>query len=284
MIRIVVSEMMKICKNPTKRNTTEIAKRMVARYPKSFQDVIDGDVIGLGYHSLAKQFQSRVENVKRPDTPKIKKRKAASDDDTDEISAEQRASVQDTYGCVNWMPKHLPLPETEESQLEKKEKMQMFEEMNHNSDADVKELIKSTYFTQRKEINNGESIQKLTQEWPLLFKEVGMAAHFQELTGVSLIESFLANVDKKGARLINFFKGVDAHKHKQVLDALLKLQTERGQSTGCSEEVVQMVLLLLAHFNEKEEHLFHFVEKTSLAEEVQMESVPPTPCLIVCGE
>lgn len=44
-----------------------------------------------------------------------------------------------------------------------------------------------------------------------------------------------------------------------------------------------MVLLLLAHFDEKEEHMFHFIEKTSLAEEVQMESVPPTPCFIVCG-
>ncbi|CAL8361427.1 unnamed protein product [Arctogadus glacialis] len=282
MIRIVVSEMIKICKNPTKHNTTEIAKRMVARYPKSLQDVIDGDVIGLGYHSLAKQLQSRVENVKRPDTPKIQKRKAASDDDTDEISAEQRASVQDTYGCVNWMPKHLPLPETVESQLEKKEKMKTFEDMNYNSDV-VKDFIKSTYFTQRKEINNGASIQKLSQDWPFLFKEVGMAAHFQELTGVSLIVSFLANVDKKGARLLNFFKRVDAHKHKQVLDALLKLETERGQSTGCSEEVIQMVLLLMAHFDEKEQHLFHYVEKTSLAEEVQMENVPPTPCLIVCG-
>ena len=256
---------------------------MVARYPKSLKDVIDGDVIGLGYHSLAKQLQSRVENVKRPDTPKIQKRKAASDDDTDEISAEQRASVQDTYGCVNWMPKHLPLPETVESQLEKKEKMKTFEDMNYNSDV-VKDLIKSTYFTQRKEINNGASIQKLSQDWPFLFKEVGMAAHFQELTGVSLIVSFLANVDKKGARLLNFFKRVDAHKHKQVLDALLKLETERGQSTGCSEEVIQMVLLLMAHFDEKEQHLFHYVEKTSLAEEVQMENVPPTPCLIVCGK
>ena len=283
MIRIVVSEMIKICKNPTKHNTTERAKRMVARYPKSLKDVIDGDVIGLGYHSLAKQLQSRVENVKRPDTPKIQKRKAASDDDTDEISAEQRASVQDTYGCVNWMPKHLPLPETVESQLEKKDKMKTFEDMNYNSDV-VKDLIKSTYFTQRKEINNGASIQKLSQDWPFLFKEVGMAAHFQELTGVSLIVSFLANVDKKGARLLNFFKRVDAHKHKQVLDALLKLETERGQSTGCSEEVIQMVLLLMAHFDEKEQHLFHYVEKTSLAEEVQVENVPPTPCLIVCGK
>lgn len=80
----------------------------------------------------------------------------------------------------------------------------MMEEMNFNSDA-VKELIKSTYFTQRKEINNGASIKNLSQEWPFLFKEVGMAAHFQELTGVSLIESFLVNVDKKGAHLLNFF-------------------------------------------------------------------------------
>ncbi|XP_034039436.1 uncharacterized protein LOC117522160 [Thalassophryne amazonica] len=160
--------------------------------------------------------------------------------------------------------------------------MKMLEEMNYNSNA-VKEFMKSTYFTQRKEVNKGASIQILCQEWPFLFKEVGMAAHFQELTGMSLIESFLANVDKKGARLLNFFKRVDAHKRKQVLDALLKQQTERGYSTGCSEEVIQMVLLLLAHFNEKEEHLFHFVEKTTLAEEVQMETVPPTPCLIVCG-
>ncbi|KAF6724417.1 hypothetical protein FQA47_014489 [Oryzias melastigma] len=95
MVSIVVSEMMKLCRNPTKQNTTEIAKRMVTKYPKSFQDVIDGDVIGPGYHSLVKQLQSRVENVKRPDTPKVIKRKAAPDhdDDIDEIPAEQKATV-----------------------------------------------------------------------------------------------------------------------------------------------------------------------------------------------
>lgn len=184
-MRIVVAEMMKICKNPTKHNTTEIAKRMVARYPKSLQDVIDGDVIGLRHHSLAKQLQSRVENAKRPDTPKIQKHKAASDDDTDEVSAEQRASIQHTYGCINWMPQYLPIPETEESQREKKENMKMSAEMNYSSD-DVKELIKSTYFTQHKEINDGTSIQKLRQEWPFLLLEIGMAVHFHELTGMNL--------------------------------------------------------------------------------------------------
>uniref|UniRef100_A0AAV2MHT0 Ig-like domain-containing protein n=1 Tax=Knipowitschia caucasica TaxID=637954 RepID=A0AAV2MHT0_KNICA len=48
------------------------------------------------------------------------------------------------------------------------------------------------------------------------------------------------------------------------------------------DEVIEMVVLLLAHFAEKEEHLLQFMDKTSLAEDVQMENVPPTPCLIVC--
>ncbi|CAM4574008.1 unnamed protein product [Leuciscus chuanchicus] len=255
---------------------------MVARYPKSLQDVIDGDVIGPGYHSLSKQLQARVENVKRPDTPKVIKRKAAShDDDTDEIPAEQRASVQDTYGCISWEPKHLPLSETVESQLEKKEEMKMLKN-NYSTDV-VKELVKCTYYTQRKDINKGESIQKLCQEWPFLFNEVGMPAHFQELTGVNLMGNFLDNVDKKGARLLKFLRYVDAQKSKRVLNALLKLQTERGQSSGCSQEVIEMLLLLLAHFDEKEDLLFHCVETTSLAEDVQMEKVPPTPFIIVCG-
>ncbi|KAJ8342336.1 hypothetical protein SKAU_G00322640, partial [Synaphobranchus kaupii] len=227
MVRIVVSEIMKMCNNPTKRDTTEIGKRMMAKYPKSLQDLIEGDVVGPGYHSLVKQLQARVENVKRPNTPKITKRKAASDEyDTEEIPAEQKASVQDTYGCVNWQPKYLPLSETVESQQKKKEKMKMFEQMKYNTD-DVKKFVQSTYYMQRKDINEGTSIQKLSQEWPFLFKEAGMAAHFQELTGVSLMETFLANVDKKGKRLLNFLKSVDAQKHKQVLDALIKCQTER---------------------------------------------------------
>ena len=60
------------------------------------------------------------DDVIGPDTTKIKKRKAASDYDTDEISAGQRSSIKDLYGCVNWEPKNLPLPETVESQQEKK--------------------------------------------------------------------------------------------------------------------------------------------------------------------
>ncbi|KAG7459213.1 hypothetical protein JOB18_038668, partial [Solea senegalensis] len=95
---------------------------------------------------------------------------------------------------------------------------------------DVIEHIKSTFYTQCKEIN-----------------KAGMAEHFQQLTGVSLTGSFHENVDKKGERLLNFLKTGDSRKHKPVLNALLKLQAERNQSSGCSEEVIEMVLLM-AHF------------------------------------
>lgn len=72
-----------------------------------------------------------------------------------------------------------------------------------------------------------------------MFKEVGMAAYLGVLTSASLIKFFLANVDEKGERLLNVFKSIDAHQHKQVLDALLKVQTERSHSTGCTEEVLR---------------------------------------------
>ncbi|XP_043952117.1 uncharacterized protein LOC122819446 [Gambusia affinis] len=72
MVRIVVSEMMRKSSYLGKRSSTEVAKKMVAKYPKSLQDVIDGDVIGPGYHSL-KQLQYRIENVKRSTMPKIRK-------------------------------------------------------------------------------------------------------------------------------------------------------------------------------------------------------------------
>lgn len=96
MIRIVVAEMMQKHSLITKRSTTEVAKKMLAKYPKSLQDIIEGDVIGPGYHSLVKQLQNRLENVKRSAAPKIRKRKHFADEsDTDEVSPEKRAAIQD---------------------------------------------------------------------------------------------------------------------------------------------------------------------------------------------
>ncbi|KAL6465864.1 hypothetical protein MHYP_G00259970 [Metynnis hypsauchen] len=245
MVRIVVTEMMKICASPSKRASTQIAKKMVAKYPQSLQDVIEGDVVGPGYHSLVKQLQARIENVKRYSAPRIMKRKQRSDEyDTEEVPAEQRAAVQDTYGCIQWEMKFLPVSETPESQKDKKDKMKVLSDQTNFSPDEVKTLMKCTYYSQRKEINKGTELQTLIEDWPFLFQEIGMTVHFQELTGLTFL---------------------------------------RGQLEGCSEDVKDMVLLLLSYFEEKEETLLHYVEETCLAREVQVESLPVTPCIIVCG-
>ncbi|XP_048865984.1 uncharacterized protein LOC125739675 isoform X2 [Brienomyrus brachyistius] len=283
MIRIIVKEMMKACASPSRRASTEIAKKLVAMYPKSLQDVIEGEVVGQGYHSLVKQIQARIENVKRSTSPVLQKRKQGGSDDTDEVTPEKRASVQDTYGCIKWDMKFLPVSETLETQQEKKERMKILSEQTSFSHEEVKTLMKCTYYSQRKAINSGADMQTLKEEWPYLFQAIGMTVHFEELTGVPLKETFLTSLEKKGKRLLDFLKTTCADKSKRVLEAVIKLRMQRGQLKGCSEDLKDMMLLLLSYFDEKEETLFHYVDETCLAKEVQVESLPVTPCIIVCA-
>ncbi|XP_019110214.2 uncharacterized protein LOC109137138 [Larimichthys crocea] len=284
MIRIVVTEMMTVCASPTKQASTEVAKKLVAKYPQSLKDVIEGEVVGPGYHSLVKQLQARIDNKKRHSTPRIHKRKSKSDtSDTEEVPAEKKASVQDTYGCIKWDVKFMPVTETLETQQEKKEKMKMLYEQGTFSPDEVKTLMECTYYSQRKAINKGTALQILREEWPFLFYEIGMCAHYQELTGLPLKETFLKSIEKKGKRLLNFMATVCANTTKRIFETVTKLKFQRGQLEGCSDDIKDMVLLLLSYFNEKEESLFHYVEETSLADEVQVECLPVTPCVIVCG-
>lgn len=111
-----------------------------------------------------------------------------------------------------------------------------------------------------------------------------MTVHFQELTGVPLKETFLTSVEKKGKRLLDLIRTTCADKSKRVLQAVTKLKILRGQLEGCSEDIKDMVLLLLTYLDEKEEILFHYVDETCLAKEVQVETLPVTPCIIVCGK
>uniref|UniRef100_A0AAR2LM09 Uncharacterized protein n=1 Tax=Pygocentrus nattereri TaxID=42514 RepID=A0AAR2LM09_PYGNA len=283
MIRIVAAEMMKACPSPTKHASTEIAKKLVGKYPQSLKDVIEGDVVGTGYHSLVKQLQARIDNKKRHATPRIHKRKSLSNSDTDEVPAVMKASVQDTYGCVKWDMKFMPVTETLESQNEKKGKMRfLWEQATFNPD-EVKELMESTYYSQRKAINNGTALQTLREEWPFLFHEIGISAHYQELTGLPLTQTFLKSVGKKGKQLLNFMATVCANKTRRVFETLTKLRFQRGQLEGCSDDVKDMLLLLLSYFNEDEATMFHYTEETNQAADVQVDCLPVTPCIIVCG-
>lgn len=62
-IRIVDAEILALCKKPGKRQITEIARKMVIRYPKSFTDEIEGQIIGTGYDSLVNQYMSQIDKT-----------------------------------------------------------------------------------------------------------------------------------------------------------------------------------------------------------------------------
>lgn len=283
MVRIVVREMMKVTTSLSKKNAIDVARKLVAKYPKSLQDVIEGDIIGTGYGSLVKQIQNRIENVKRPTTLKIKKRTSSHASDTDEIPPEKRAAIQDTYGCIRWHVKFLPLGETAESQQQKKEELKNLFSQNEQSLGPLKMLMKSTFYSQRQDVNQGKDMIHLLENWPYWFHETGIIVHFNELTGVDLKETFLKNVEQKGERLFHFMKTVAVNKSKRFYQAATKLQMMRGEHSGYTQ-VTEMVLLLLAYFDEKDDVMFHYVENTCLAEEVVMDRVPLTLTIVVCGK
>ncbi|KAK6466265.1 hypothetical protein HHUSO_G36549 [Huso huso] len=159
MIRLIINEVTGVCKRPSKKHLTDIARRIVAEYPKSLQDVIEGHIVGSGYDSLVKQLQSRADNVKRTQfsTPK-RQFQHSSGSDTEEVPAKERALPQDTYGCINWDPEHLPITETLASQKQQQEEMKtMFRERNWDTQIITKKMM-ATYYTQRKDIIRGDSL------------------------------------------------------------------------------------------------------------------------------
>lgn len=130
----------------------------------------------------------------------------------------------------------------------------------------------------------GKKLKSLREEWPYWFDELGMSVHFKELTGIDLKETFTRNLDLKGKRLLNYMTTVYVSKSNKFLQTYARLQRMRGQQSGCSDDVKKMLLLLLSYFDEKEESMFFHVEDRCLAEEVQLEQVPLTPTVIVCGK
>ncbi|GAA6112334.1 uncharacterized protein LOC117596411, partial [Tachysurus ichikawai] len=76
---------------------------------------------------------------------------------------------------------------------------------------------------------------------------------------------------------------VCVNKSKKFLQNYARLQRMRGLQSGCSDDVIEM--LLLSYFDEEEgESMFFHVEDRCLAEDVQLEQVPLTPAVIVCGQ
>ncbi|XP_035528628.1 uncharacterized protein LOC118336147 [Morone saxatilis] len=264
MIRIIVGEILSICKKPAKKHLSEVARKMVLAYPKSFKDIIEDEVVGSGHDSLTKQLQCRVDNCRR----NVTRGKQKSTPDNGSPVPENKKQRKDSYGCIQWESG----PVNVEAQMKKKKDMQkMFLENERNAQK-IEQFISDTFTSQRYDIGSGKDTQALKEEWPYLFSLVGMKAHFKLLTGIYIDEGFEEAMATKFARVLDYFQSLPLEKSR---GAARQREIQAGGGP-CGA-----VLMLLSYFKEDRARMFHMVDKTCITD--QIEHLPPTPCIVVCG-
>ncbi|KAL0190867.1 hypothetical protein M9458_013565, partial [Cirrhinus mrigala] len=163
---------------------------MATAYPGAFKEVIEGEVVGSGYDSVIKQLINRVDNVRRGTTSLSLKRRAAGN--SEEEDTLRRKKRLDSYGCKNWQPVQLPANETPDTQKHVQEEMKKMNRERCQDTNTVENMMRATFFTQRKDIINGVDTSDLMHEWPYLFETAGMMTHFKELTGIDIDDKAIA--------------------------------------------------------------------------------------------
>ncbi|KAL0993618.1 hypothetical protein UPYG_G00110630 [Umbra pygmaea] len=276
-IRLIVSEILTVCPSPKKKHISEIARQVAKVYPLAFTDVIEGEIVGSGYDSLTKQMISRVDNLKRGSTPLSLKRLKGNVISTSEgEDTPPRKRRLDTYGCMNWQPISLPPDETLESQKHAQEQLKKMYEERCNDTKCIESMMRTTFFTQRKDIISGIETSDLIDEWPYLFERTGMITHFKELTGMDIDDKAIAN---KYARVVSFLKSSEkAGKMETVL-----IEMETSSKNDADVNAAGFLQLLLRYFNEDEDQMLHKLDQKTLPSEVDCAELPSTPCIVVCG-
>lgn len=241
---------------------------MVLQYPKSLKDMIGDEVVGSGHDALTKQLQSRVDNYRRNEM--LGKHNSTLDDSSP--VPEKKLQRKDSYGCILWESRPVNV---EAQMIKKKEKQEMFK-VNDMNAKQIEQLMSDTFVSQRNDIQSGKDTQVIKEEWLYLFSLVGMKAHFKLLTGVHISEAFGEAMAAKFARVLDYLQSLPLKKSNIASKQRAEFQAGGGPSGA--------VLMLLLHFKDDHARMFHMVDKTYIAAEVQTEHLPPTPCITVCGK
>jgi hypothetical protein len=112
-------------------------------------------------------------------------------------------------------------------------------------------LMEETYCLQRHDINDGMDATDLKASWPFLFSPIGIDVHCKQLTGVSLLEAMAASFNSKTAPMLSYFKTSS----KRCSLVLSRIEAAKAALKNDSPSVIGLLLLLAAHFNDKEDGL-----------------------------
>ena len=212
-VKFVVDEIKKISANADMEQTRQIAKKIVATYPKSFEDRGDeGEKLGCGYYTMAKYIKTRIEYTNRGDLSlrlrQVKSKKAAA---TSCTGASNRSTTE--YGCIQWQPRHYPESETAETLQAKRAELVALAESQgttlslHKDTVLIDAHMKATYIIQRQIINSNPpiAIEEIKAQFPFLFVERWLFQHFQQLVGKPPYATLRESLASKGNRMLMYF-------------------------------------------------------------------------------
>ncbi|XP_051526803.1 uncharacterized protein LOC127425148 [Myxocyprinus asiaticus] len=187
----------------------------------------------------------------------------------------------DTYGCTRFQP-DLPPEETDESVEQKRQRMEDIyhrDGINGSERAKVKQLVESTFCLQRRQINAlpAPAITDLREQWPYLFTQKGLYAHFELLTDIKVLRALEIAIEECGRAIVEFFSNKPTNADARAVLSL-------GPNLELSLCVIQV---LMAHFSESLEGLILLANASAMTADVERTlALPATPRLIllVSGE
>jgi len=272
-IKFVVDEIKKVVSNADMEQTRMIARKMVATYPKSFEDrADDGDRLGCGFYTVAKLLKTRIEYTNRGNlTLRLRQAKSKKGSaDAANQAAPNRAPAQ--YGCINWQPREYPEDETDETLNAKMTELVQLAANQGTTLSLHKDMIRidrdmtATYIIQRRLINSNPpvAIEQIEAEWPFLFVDRWLFQHFQQLVGKPPYSTLRESLSAKGNRILRFFlkegdavevRLVEQHHQDHVEDS--GVTPHNSTSDTHENDIAATILRLIMHrFKENVESLF----------------------------
>lgn len=194
-VRIVADSLIEIKENVPSKALKYVAAKIIARYPKKFQDIDDaGNIWGDGTHTLFSKLRERIKYCNRS-KHKHEKRKG------DMIPIENRKKMLVAKaGCSNWHP-DMNKSTTDVNKIKEDLKHVNFEELN----SDTIDMLEESYALQRTFINGTPppTAEDILQNWPILFTKEGVKWHYKKLMNQD-ISKLTENLLIKSEKILNF--------------------------------------------------------------------------------
>ena len=235
MRQLVTHTMSDICavtRRATRENLRTIARKIVARSPRSFADYVNGEVIADGVNSIMLMLESKKENMNRYSV-------------SCGFARKRKFAVCQKYGCSSWEP-GFPPNETGDSLEDKRMRLQALFASQPDS-SEVSTLMNTTFCLQRQLINSGASLSAILNKWPFLGKSGQVVSHFRKLTGIDIAVCLQSAIDEKAANLYDFFSA-ERQTNTELKHALQEVSGMMKQSYQHLHNGI--LLVLMAYFRE----------------------------------